>query len=63
MIVWLIYVVLTFEFGRDITILKMAIFDKVDYIEIEPALPLGTASGGFRHLRLGMDCTSGSLYV
>ena len=31
-------VVLTFEFGHDITILKMAIFDKVDYIDIEPAL-------------------------
>ena len=26
--------VLTFEFGHNITILKMAIFDKVDYIEM-----------------------------
>ena len=33
-------VVLTFEFGHDITILKMATFYKVDYIEIEPALTL-----------------------
>ena len=31
-------IVLTFEFGHYITILKMAIFDKVDYIDIEPAL-------------------------
>ena len=31
-------IVLTFEFGHDITIFKMAIFDKVGYIEIEPAL-------------------------
>ena len=30
--------VLTFEFVHDITILKMAIVDKVDYIDIEPAL-------------------------
>ena len=30
--------VLTSEFGHDFTILKMAIFHKVDYIEIEPAL-------------------------
>ena len=28
------------DFGQDITILKMAIFDKVDYIEIEPALAM-----------------------
>ena len=33
-------IVLTFDFGQDITILKMAIFDKVDYIEIEPALAM-----------------------
>ena len=33
-------VVLTFEFGHDITILKMATFYRVDYIEIEPALTL-----------------------
>ena len=33
-------VVLTFEFGHDITILKMATFYKVVYIEIEPALTL-----------------------
>ena len=31
-------VVLTFEFGQDTTILKIAIFDKIDYIEIEPVL-------------------------
>ena len=31
--------VLTSEFGHDFTILKVAIFHKVDYIEIEPALP------------------------
>ena len=31
-------VVLTFEFGYDITILKMAIFDEVDYIDMESAL-------------------------
>ena len=31
-------IVFTFEFGHDITILKMAIFNKVDYIEIEAAL-------------------------
>ena len=31
-------IVLTFEFGHDVMILKMAIFDKVDYIEIELAL-------------------------
>ena len=30
--------VLTFEFGHDITILKMAIFNQLDNIEIEPAL-------------------------
>ena len=29
-----IEIILTFEFGHNITILKMAIFDKVDYIEI-----------------------------
>ena len=29
---------LAFEFGHDIAILKMAIFDKADYIEIEPEL-------------------------
>ena len=28
----------TLECGLDISILKMAIFDKVDYIEIEPEL-------------------------
>ena len=28
----------TFESGYDITIVKMAIVDKIDYIEIEPAL-------------------------
>ena len=28
----------TLECGLEITILKMAIFDKVDYIEIEPEL-------------------------
>ena len=33
-------IVLTFEFGHDITIMKMAIFDKVDFIDIEPALLL-----------------------
>ena len=31
-------IVLNFEFYHNITILKMAIFDKVNYIEIEPAL-------------------------
>ena len=31
-------IVLTFEFGHDFTTLKMAIFDKIDYIEIKPAL-------------------------
>ena len=31
-----IHVVSIFEFGYNITILKIAIFDKVDYIEIEP---------------------------
>ena len=35
----LIDIVLTFEFGHDIAVLKMAIFDEVDYIEIDPALP------------------------
>ena len=30
--------VLTSEFGHDITILKMAIFNQLDNIEIEPAL-------------------------
>ena len=30
-------IVLTFGFGHDIVILKMAIFDKVDYIDIDPA--------------------------
>ena len=35
----LIDVVLTFEFGHDSTILKMAMFDEVDYNDIEPALP------------------------
>ena len=34
----LIDIVLTFGFGLDITILKMAIFDEVDYIDIEPVL-------------------------
>ena len=33
-------VVLNIGFGHDITILKMATFYKVDYIEIEPALTL-----------------------
>ena len=36
----LINIVLTFGFGHDIAILKMAIIDKVDYIDIEPVLPL-----------------------
>lgn len=31
-------IVLAFEFGHDTTILKMRIFDIVDYIGIEPAL-------------------------
>ena len=30
--------VLTFKFGYDITIMKTVLFDKVDYIEFEPAL-------------------------
>ena len=34
----LIDTVLTSEFGHDFTILKMAIFHKVEYIEIEPTL-------------------------
>ena len=35
-----INIVLTFEFGNNIKILIMAIFGmKIDYIEIEPALP------------------------
>ena len=34
----LIDIVLTFGFGHDIAILKMAIFNKVDYIDLEPAL-------------------------
>ena len=38
-------IVLTFEFCIDITIWEMTIFDKVDYIRIEPALN-------------GMHCTS-----
>ena len=33
-----INILLTFEFGHYISTLRMAIFDKVDYIEIEPAL-------------------------
>ena len=33
----LIDIVLTFEFGHDITILKMTIFNKVDYIDVEAA--------------------------
>ena len=33
-----IVIVLTVEFGYDITILKIAIFDKVDNIDIEPEL-------------------------
>ena len=33
---------MNFEFGYDITILKMAIFYKDYYIEIEAALPLTT---------------------
>ena len=35
-------VVLTFEFCRDITIWKMTIFDKVDYVEMESALSYST---------------------
>ena len=36
---------MTFKFGHDITILKMAILDKFDNIEIEPTLcDLGTAT-------------------
>ena len=35
-----IVIVLTFEYDHDITILKIAIFDKVDYIDIEPALAI-----------------------
>ena len=31
-------IVLTFEFGHDNMILKMAIFDEVDYTVIEPTL-------------------------
>ena len=31
-----IHVVSLFELGYDITILKIAIFDKVDYIDIQP---------------------------
>ena len=31
-------IVLTFEFGHSITIMTMAFFDRVDYIDIEPAL-------------------------
>ena len=42
----LIDIVLTFEFGHDIAVLKMAIFDEVDYIEIDPALP-ATVQWGF----------------
>ena len=34
----LVDIVLTFGFGHDILILKMTIFDDVDYIDIEPAL-------------------------
>ena len=34
-----IYTVLTFEFGQDLTTLKIAIFNEVDYIEIDPAVP------------------------
>ena len=33
-----INIVLTFEFNHNITILKMAIFDKFDYIKIEPPI-------------------------
>ena len=33
-----IVIVLTFDYGHNITTLKIAIFDKVDYIDIEPAL-------------------------
>ena len=36
----LIDIVLTFEFGHNLLILKMVILDKVDNIEIEPALRL-----------------------
>ena len=31
-------IVLTFDFGHDITIIKMAMFDKCNYNEIETAL-------------------------
>ena len=39
----LIDIVLTFEFGHDITILKMAIFTDADYIDIQPALVYRTS--------------------
>ena len=35
-------IVLTFEFCRSITIWKMTIFDKADYIEMESALSYST---------------------
>ena len=35
----LIDIVLIFEFGHDISILKVTIFGKVDDIEFQPALP------------------------
>ena len=37
-----INIAVTFESGYDMKILKMAIFDKVDYNGIEPALMYGT---------------------
>ena len=40
---------MTFEFDHDITILKMAIFDKVDYIDNEPALSIGLNMLFMRH--------------
>ena len=47
-------IVLTFEFGHNITISKMAIFNKIDYIDIEPALGFGYWS--FRYLGCGLCC-------
>ena len=38
-------IVLTLQFGRDITIAKIANFDKVNHIEIEPALATGNRPG------------------
>ena len=42
-------IVLTFELGHDITILKMAIFDEVDSIGIEPRL-VCTDSTQMKHI-------------